>query len=383
MKKNIHFLNLFLILFLLPFLLAPALADASSLSIGTITPNANTPAGSTISFQINAPDVSNPSYILSDSLPGSTLSNSNISNTGRFSWATGATDIGTHNITFTVIDSYGFRSTLTQTLVVGPFSALSIQNLSPSTNIFPNNVLSFSVGAQGFSNPSFLISDTFAGSSISSSNISSAGNVAWTPKTSDVGVHNLSIRVSASNGRTDTLYQTITVNGISVQNTSGSNISAGVPVTLTITPYGLTSPTYTLGDSLRNNTLDNGNLNGSNFTWTPQTQDIGTHNISINAIDINNTTASTQLTLTVTGNGAVSSAKGDGFIFNKPLDLGSTGNDVTELQKRLTAEGLYSGPITSYYGSLTRAAVILYQSAHGINTLGNVGPATRTSLNKK
>lgn len=72
----------------------------------------------------------------------------------------------------------------------------------------------------------------------------------------------------------------------------------------------------------------------------------------------------------------------DGYKFYKPLDVGSTGTDVTELQKRLTADGWYSGPITGRYGALTQAAVKKYQKAYGLKQLGNVGPSTRALLNK-
>jgi len=70
------------------------------------------------------------------------------------------------------------------------------------------------------------------------------------------------------------------------------------------------------------------------------------------------------------------------LIFLRPLNIGSEGADVTELQTRLIAEGVYSGPVTGYYGSLTKAAVKQYQAKYGIQQLGIVGPATRASLNK-
>ncbi|MBI3589112.1 MAG: peptidoglycan-binding protein [Candidatus Liptonbacteria bacterium] len=70
------------------------------------------------------------------------------------------------------------------------------------------------------------------------------------------------------------------------------------------------------------------------------------------------------------------------YKFLNPLKFGSTGTDVTELQKRLIAEGVYSGPVTGYYGALTQAAVKRYQAKHGLPQLGIVGPATRTLLNK-
>ena len=72
---------------------------------------------------------------------------------------------------------------------------------------------------------------------------------------------------------------------------------------------------------------------------------------------------------------------GDGYAFSNFLDLASTGTDVTELQKRLTALGIYTGPVTGYFGALTAAAVKSFQTAHGIQAVGYVGPATRAALN--
>lgn len=72
--------------------------------------------------------------------------------------------------------------------------------------------------------------------------------------------------------------------------------------------------------------------------------------------------------------------------FSAALKLGVTSADVTELQKRLAEEGVYSGPVTGYFGSLTQAAVKKYQEKEGIATAGqagygNVGPMTRARLN--
>jgi hypothetical protein len=70
------------------------------------------------------------------------------------------------------------------------------------------------------------------------------------------------------------------------------------------------------------------------------------------------------------------------YTFTKPLKFGSEGEEVTQLQKRLTSEGVYSGPITGYYGNLTVAAVKKYQKSKKLDQLGNVGPGTRAALNK-
>jgi len=69
------------------------------------------------------------------------------------------------------------------------------------------------------------------------------------------------------------------------------------------------------------------------------------------------------------------------FNFTTDLRFGMEGNDITELQKRLTVEGVYSGPITGYFGQLTLQAVKTYQSKVGVSATGFVGPLTRGQLN--
>jgi streptogramin lyase len=76
-------------------------------------------------------------------------------------------------------------------------------------------------------------------------------------------------------------------------------------------------------------------------------------------------------------------------LFTKYLSLGSRGPDVYILQKLLNSLGFViatTGPgspgnETDYFGALTKAAVIKYQKAKGIDPIGVVGPATRASLN--
>ncbi|MCX6723723.1 MAG: peptidoglycan-binding domain-containing protein [Candidatus Staskawiczbacteria bacterium] len=65
------------------------------------------------------------------------------------------------------------------------------------------------------------------------------------------------------------------------------------------------------------------------------------------------------------------------------MGVGSTGSDVSKLQIFLASNSdIYpSGRVTGYYGPLTEAAVQQYQLSYGIQTLGNVGPATFASIN--
>jgi ferredoxin len=84
-----------------------------------------------------------------------------------------------------------------------------------------------------------------------------------------------------------------------------------------------------------------------------------------------------QITQIQSGSTATGSYK-----FQNPIKLGDKNSDVTELQKRLTSEGVYSGPITGLYGPLTEAAVKKYQTRHNLTPLGSVGPGTRAALNQ-
>ena len=70
------------------------------------------------------------------------------------------------------------------------------------------------------------------------------------------------------------------------------------------------------------------------------------------------------------------------YSFTKALKLGSSGTEVTRLQEKLKTEGVYSGPVTGYYGNLTVAAVKKYQKLNGLSQLGSVGPGTREALNR-
>jgi peptidoglycan/xylan/chitin deacetylase (PgdA/CDA1 family) len=70
------------------------------------------------------------------------------------------------------------------------------------------------------------------------------------------------------------------------------------------------------------------------------------------------------------------------YNFTRTLILGSRGDEVMELQKRLATEGLYTGPVTGYFGPLTETAVKAYQTKNGLDPAGIVGPKTRAVLNK-
>lgn len=65
------------------------------------------------------------------------------------------------------------------------------------------------------------------------------------------------------------------------------------------------------------------------------------------------------------------------------VNVGETSSNVTNLQLFLAADkSIYpEGLVTGYYGSLTRAAVVRFQSKYGIDTVGRVGPLTLAKIN--
>jgi len=63
------------------------------------------------------------------------------------------------------------------------------------------------------------------------------------------------------------------------------------------------------------------------------------------------------------------------------LRLGQRGSsDVRCLQIALEAAGVNPGPVDGYFGPVTRAAVVAYQTAKGLTVDGWVGPQTAGSL---
>jgi len=71
------------------------------------------------------------------------------------------------------------------------------------------------------------------------------------------------------------------------------------------------------------------------------------------------------------------------YNFTADLTIGSTGADVNELQTVLIADGyLRIAAPTGYFGTLTQAALKLWQAAHGVSATGYFGPLTRAAIAK-
>ncbi len=74
---------------------------------------------------------------------------------------------------------------------------------------------------------------------------------------------------------------------------------------------------------------------------------------------------------------AAVSSSASSMVFTKDLTVGSSGEEVTALQNKLGVS-----PASGYFGSVTKAAVMKFQSENGVPSTGFVGPLTRAALNK-
>ncbi len=359
-----------------------------------------------------------PTYVLSDRFVGalntiSTINNTNIDANGNFRWIPSGGDIGTHYITLTVSDIYGHNAKAEINFIVNSNTTIVLQSSMQTSTINPGQNVSFEAYVTGINYPTFSVKDDFVGSTVKSTNINNSGSFLWIPTASDVGTHNFTITATDRNGHSATAVRTITVQntGISITGLSPSPyISLGQSVSFNVPVTGFTTPYFNISDSFNGSSILTGMINQAGFfNWTPVAKDVGTHNIKIEVIDNLGHKANTNVVINVYPD-TVSAQKaqladlqkavdvqskvvqtaptkatdigGYKYTFKTYLTLGSTGTAVTELQKRLTAEKVYTGPITGKFGAQTLAGVKKLQAKYKISQLGVVGPATRALLNK-
>lgn len=108
--------------------------------------------------------------------------------------------IGSGNANVTICQNGGQCSVLLVSVSGTIAQNFSITLSSSSLSVLVGNPATFSVSASNFTNPSYSLSDSFLMATISNANINSNGIFSWTPATSDVGTHNITVYASDSYG---------------------------------------------------------------------------------------------------------------------------------------------------------------------------------------
>jgi peptidoglycan hydrolase-like protein with peptidoglycan-binding domain len=175
--------------------------------------------------------------------------------------------------------------------VLANAASVSIQSLTPSATVTAKTQVTFRAVPVGYTGqPIYTISDSFSGTTITSSNINFGGNFSWVPVISDVGTHTITIGATDTDGNSGSATQTITVlppPTISIQGiTPGSAFLPGSTVSFTIVQNGFNNPTYTPSDSFSGSSV-NGSATISNgvFMWKPDASQNGEHTITVYATD--------------------------------------------------------------------------------------------------
>lgn len=177
-----------------------------------------------------------------------------------------------------------------------------------------------------------------------------------------------------------------------------------------ITLRGSATTTLTVGVSYVDpgfEVTDNGSSSIATTTEsTVDTSVAGTYTITYTATDEAGNTASIVRTVTVVnppstgGGGGRRSSTGGGSVqaagevnapgevlgaaayqFTRYLREGDTGEEVLELQYLLARLGYFFVQPTGYFGPATRASLMAYQNAHGLEPVGYIGPRTLALLN--
>ncbi len=413
-------------------------STSGGLTVGSVSPGANVLIGTPVSFSVSASGFSSPWYSMSDSFLGTSIGGDNISSSGAFSWTPQISDLGTHTLTVYATDAQNHSSQGTVTITVEAAKTASSATVSRSVAIstpypspvMPLTLVSFRTYANGYNSPTFTLKDDSATSTLTNAAISSSGYFSWMPVQSDIGVHIVTVTVTDSAGSANAV-QTITVvpkplvsddklaalqaqlAALQAQLASSSPVAAALPPApapvgqvagvskFFFTRYlypDLTSPDVTeLQKVLSYLGIYTGAVTGyfDSLTEEAVKKFQAAHNLDqlgvvgpVTRLRLNSISfaaaAATPSTASSTAAAAMNAAppvNTSTFTFTQFLDLGGRGDEVTALQQKLTVLGIYSGPVTGFFGPLTAAAVKAFQIAHNIDPKGYVGPATRTALN--
>jgi hypothetical protein len=283
------------------------------------------------------------------------------------------TGVKTGSSSATVCSSAGGCIILNATVSSNNLSVSGVQPVFSQNNVSINTNQTTAIYLSG--NGGYYVSNN------SNPNILSATISGNSLVLSAITIGSANISVCQTSGQCNTLYA-------SVNNSVTSTLNS-VPITFDKTFVN----TKVNGSSLVN--ISGGSGVGYYVSYNSNSDAVGVY-VSSNSLNItgkksgvgtlsvcSSSNVCGSISVTVESqNQVVNTTTNSKFIFTKPLKIGQSGNEVTELQKKLTSDGVYTGPITGYYGNLTVTAVKKYQKLHKLDQLGSVGPGTRASLNK-
>lgn len=332
--------------------------------------------------------------------------------------------VGTTTVTCSATDAGGNTGTATSTVVVNPFVPANNLPVANNLTVVTNkNVATTSIVSATDADPLDTLTYSISTTTTNGILVGTLPNFTYTPNANFVGTDSFTFTANDGKGTSTPATVSITVQDVIVPPvnnvpvldpilnptiTIGSSIAFSAHATDADATDTLT---YSLVNAPAGATIDG--ATGA-FSWTPSTT--GTFTFTVSVTDGNGGTANQDVTATVNavvvppasgggGGGSSSPASRSGvrnpgatttpataglvlgastsnkFIFTLTLSIGSRENEVTELQKRLTSEGAYSGPVTGYFGPLTKAGVETYQTKNNIPAVGIVGPKTREKLN--
>lgn len=403
-----------------------------SISIDALSPGTSVLPGSTLSFTVNTVGFTNPTFTVGGT-GNPTIQPSNIDASGRFSWTPVISDTGEHTISVYVSDATGHSASKSVTVRVGAGPSLSIILLNPGASVKPGQLVTFAAAPNQYQPTGFSVADSFAGSTANSNNMNLSGQFSWTPSASDIGVHTLTILgVVGAYGASASTTQTITV--LNADGSAPAGVAPAAPAgTAATTVAASSAPDTTLAAlqaklaalqgaiaSAQSGTgsaagqftsylkpgsngaevlalqkvlatlgyltvAPNGNFGPATtaavkaFQKAHSIEQLGSVGPSTRAA-LNGLNASASVVVPASSAQGSSSGR---YVFEHFMGVGDDdAQDVSELQKRLSSLGYFSGAATGYFGAETEAAVKKFQAANGIPETGYVASITRAALNR-
>lgn len=292
--------------------------------------NLTVPQGQSISFTLSPLNYLPTGFSVSDSFPGSSITNNAINSSGLFQWMPTAADAGQHTVTFIgQVGAYGAHASTTAVInVLGPNGQLVTP---PATTTLPTGGTTAALQAQ---------------LAVLQAQLSGApAQTQPTPAVSSSYIFTMNLKQGSENDDVLELqkilkklgYLTVEPNGY-----FGPSTVAAVKkfqAAHGLDQLGIVGP----GTRLELNSLTSGSV-----TSTP----------SVNT--------------------------GTTYVFNHFMGVGDDDEtDVTELQKRLVSLGHLKATPNGYFGPATEAAVKKFQTKNGLPATGYVNKATRAVLNAR